>query len=119
MARPIIFGEIPGIKEGELFKGRKEMMPSSFHRVWGRGIDSHKDTGAAAVVLSGGYKDLDNDDVIIYTGAGGRDKNGKQAEDQTWTHNDNKGLIISCDHGLPVRVIIGHKHKSPMAPKSG
>ena len=42
MARPIIFGEIPGIKEGQLFKGRKEMMPTSFHRVWGRGIDSDK-----------------------------------------------------------------------------
>ena len=119
MARTIIFGEISGIKEGELFKGRKEMMPSSFHRVWGRGIDSDKDKGAAAVVLSGGYKDIDNDDVIIYTGAGGRDKNGKQIEDQKWTHNDNKGLIISCDHGLPVRVIIGHKHKSPMSPKVG
>ena len=119
MARPIIFGEIPGIEEGKLFLGRKEMMPSSFHRVWGRGIDSDKNKGAAAIVLSGGYKDIDNDDVIIYTGAGGRDKNGKQIEDQSWTHNDNKGLIISCDHGLPVRVIIGHKHKSPMSPKSG
>lgn len=119
MARPIIFGEIPGIEEGKLFLGRKEMMPSSFHRVWGRGIDSDKNKGAAAIVLSGGYKDIDNDDVIIYTGAGGRDKNGKQIEDQSWTHNDNKGLIISCDQGLPVRVIIGHKHKSPMSPKSG
>jgi len=28
MARPIIFGEIPGIKEGQLFGGRKEMMPT-------------------------------------------------------------------------------------------
>jgi|TARA_B110000503_G_scaffold45515_1_gene74436 putative restriction endonuclease len=119
MARPIIFGEIPGIKEGQLFKGRKEMMPTSFHRVWGRGIDSDKKKGAAAVVLSGGYKDKDNDDVIIYTGAGGRDKNGKQIEDQKWTHNDNAGLIVSCDRGMPVRVIIGHKHKSQLSPKSG
>ena len=71
MARPIIFGEIPGIEEGKLFLGRKEMMPSSFHRVWGRGIDSDRNKGAAAIVLSGGYKDIDNDDVIIYTGAGG------------------------------------------------
>ncbi len=119
MARPIIFGDIPGIEEGQLFQGRKEMMPSSFHRVWGRGIDSDKAKGAAAVVLSGGYKDKDNDDVIIYTGAGGRDKNGKQVEDQEWTHNDNAGLIKSCDRGLPIRVIIGHKHKSALSPKSG
>jgi putative restriction endonuclease len=119
MARPIIFGEIPGIEESHLFEGRKEMMPTSFHRVWGRGIDSDKKKGAAAVVLSGGYKDKDNDNVIIYTGAGGRNKRGKQIEDQKWSHNDNTGLIISCDRGLPVRVIIGHKHKSPLSPKSG
>ena len=87
--------------------------------MWGRGIDSDKEKGAAAVVLSGGYKDKDDDDVIIYTGAGGRDKNGKQIEDQKWTHNDNSGLIISCDRGMPVRVIIGHKHKSPLSPQSG
>ena len=58
MARPIIFGEIPGIEEGKLFLGRKEMMPSSFHRVWGRGIDSDKNKGAAAIVLSGGANDF-------------------------------------------------------------
>lgn len=34
MARPIVFGEIPGIKEGDWFEGRKEMMPTSFHRNW-------------------------------------------------------------------------------------
>lgn len=119
MARPIIFGEISGIKEGHLFENRKEMMPSSFHRVWGRGIDSDKEKGASAIVLSGGYNDEDNDNIIVYTGAGGRDKNGKQVENQSWDHNDNKGLMISCDKGLPVRVIIGHKHKSPLSPKSG
>ncbi len=37
--RPIIFGEIPNIQEGHWFEGRKEMMPSSFHRNWGAGID--------------------------------------------------------------------------------
>lgn len=119
MARPIIYREIPGFEEGFLFEGRREMMPTSFHRQFGRGIDSDKQKGAAAVVMSGGYKDSDNDDVIIYTGAGGRDNKGKQVEDQDWTHNDNTGLMISCDKGNPVRVIIGHKHKSKLAPKSG
>ncbi|MCR8666239.1 HNH endonuclease [Aestuariibaculum sp. M13] len=119
MARPIIFGEIEGFEEGYLFKDRKEMMPNSFHRVWSRGIDSDKDEGASAVVLSGEYKDEDNADAIIYTGAGGRDKKGKQIKDQDWFHNDNIGLMLSCDLGKPVRVIIGHKHKSPLSPKSG
>lgn len=52
MPRPIIFGEIDGIAEGHWFEGRKEMMPSSFHRSWGRGIDGNGDTGASAIVLS-------------------------------------------------------------------
>ena len=30
MAKPIIFGTIPGIEEGFWFSNRKEMMPSSF-----------------------------------------------------------------------------------------
>ena len=69
-------------------------MPSSFHRVWGRGIDSDKAKGAAAVVLSGGYKEKDNDDVIIYTGAGGRDKNGKQVEDRSnWQYTQKQNFV--------------------------
>lgn len=119
MPRQIIFGDIDGYDEGHLFQGRREMMPSGFHRSWGRGIDSDKELGAAAVVLSGGYKDEDDHDVIIYTGAGGRDSKGKQIKNQDWNHNDNKGLMISCDRGIPVRVIIGHKHKSPLSPGSG
>lgn len=35
MTRPIIFGEIPNIPEGHWFQGRREMMPTSFHRNWG------------------------------------------------------------------------------------
>ena len=41
MPRPIIFGEIEGIEEGQWFKGRREMMPTSFHRSWGAGIDGN------------------------------------------------------------------------------
>jgi len=39
MPRPIIFGQIENVKEGYLFANRKDMMPSSFHRNWGQGID--------------------------------------------------------------------------------
>ena len=34
MSSLIKFGEIPGINEGNWFKGRKEMMSTSFHRKW-------------------------------------------------------------------------------------
>lgn len=84
MKRSIVFGEIPGIEEGHLFNGRKEMMPTCFHRNWAAGIDGNREKGAAAIVLSGGYEDdLDLGDEIIYTGAGGNDPNtGKQIQDQ-------------------------------------
>ena len=121
MPRDIIFGEIPGIEEGHWFEGRKEMMPSSFHRNWGAGIDGNGSEGTAAIVLSGGYEDdKDLGDEIIYTGAGGNDPNtGKQIADQTWENRGNAGLVKSMNEGLPVRVIRGHQHNSPYSPKTG
>lgn len=121
MPREIIFGEITGVQEGQWFEGRKEMMPASFHRNWGAGIDGNGSEGAAAIVLSGGYEDdKDLGDEIIYTGAGGNDANsGKQVADQKWTNRGNAGLLKSMNEGLPVRVIRGYKHKSPFSPTSG
>ena len=114
MSRPIIFGEIKDIKEGQWIEGRKEMMPTSFHRRWGSGIDGNSKEGTSAIVLSGGYEDdLDLGDEIIYTGAGGNDPNtGKQIADQSWGNSGNAGLIKSMNEGLPVRVIRGYKHRS-------
>lgn len=75
MPRPIIFGDIEGIEEGHWFKSRKEMMPTSFHRNHGKGIDGNGAEGTAAIVLSGGYEDdQDNGEEIIYTGKGGIDR---------------------------------------------
>ena len=121
MPRNILFGEIEGIKEDQWFKGRKEMMPSSFHRNWGAGIDGNSSEGTAAIVLSGGYEDdQDLGDEIIYTGAGGNDsKSGKQIEDQTWENRGNAGLLKSMNEGFPIRVIRGHKHKSKFSPNTG
>lgn len=119
--RPIIFGEIEGIDEGHWFSGRKEMMHGSFHRNWAAGIDGNRDSGTAAIVLSGGYEDdEDNGDQIIYTGAGGNDpRTGKQIENQSWENRGNAGLLVSMDQGFPVRVIRGHQHKSEFSPKEG
>jgi putative restriction endonuclease len=121
MPRKIIFGEIDGIHEGQWFEGRREMMPTSFHRNWGAGIDGNGAEGTAAIVLSGGYEDdKDLGDEIIYTGAGGNDANsGKQIADQTWENRGNAGLVKSMNEGLPVRVIRGHKHKSTYSPTTG
>lgn len=121
MSRPIVFGTIEGIDEGHLFQGRKDMMPSSFHRNWAAGIDGNGTVGVAAIVLSGGYEDdEDHGDEIIYTGAGGNDPNtGKQIEDQTWQNKGNAGLSVSMDKGLPVRVIRGSNHKSDFSPQTG
>ncbi|CAD0218706.1 YDG/SRA domain-containing protein [Chryseobacterium sp. JV274] len=120
MSKPIIFGEIEGIEEGYHFNNRKEMMPTSFHRNWGAGIDGNAKEGTAAIVLSGGYEDdLDFGEEIVYTGAGGNDSNtGKQIRDQTW-EKGNAGLIISMDQGLPVRVIRGSTHTSEFSPQNG
>ncbi len=119
MSKPIIFGNVEGIEEGQWFEGRREMMPSSFHRNWGAGIDGNKNDGVAAIVLSGGYEDdEDLGDEIIYTGAGGN-KGTKQVEDQTWENTQNAGLLKSMNEGLPVRVIRGHKHKSEFSPAQG
>jgi|TARA_B110000240_G_scaffold8378_1_gene9096 putative restriction endonuclease len=120
MPRPIIFGEIENFIEGCLFGNRKEMMPSSFHRNHGQGIDGNGNEGASAIVLSGGYEDDDDDgECIIYTGAGGRDKNGTQIEDQRWETLGNAGLLKSMDLGLPIRVIRGAQHTSKFSPDKG
>jgi len=121
MSRNIVFGEIDPFYEGYHFEGRKEMMPSSFHRSWGAGIDGNGNEGTAAIVLSGGYEDdEDQGDVIIYTGAGGNDPNsGKQIENQSWENRGNAGLIKSMNEGLPVRVLRGYKHNSKYSPKTG
>jgi putative restriction endonuclease len=121
MSRPIVFGEISGIPEGHWFENRKEMMPSSFHRQWGSGIDGNAKEGVSAIVLSGGYEDdEDNGEEIIYTGAGGNDQNTrKQIEDQSWSNRGNAGLLKSQNEGLPIRVVRGYTHKSNYSPKTG
>ena len=120
MPRPIVFGEIENFIEGFFFDNRKEMMPSSFHRNHGEGIDGNGREGASAIVLSGGYEDDEDDgDCIIYTGAGGRDKDGTQIKDQSWKTSGNAGWRRSMDLGLPIRVIRGAKHTSEFSPDRG
>lgn len=106
-----IFGHIPGIVEGQHFENRIELSLAGVHRPRQAGISGSQNEGADSIVLSGGYEDdKDYRDIIVYTGHGGRDQNsGKQVLDQELTRQ-NLALAISCQQGLPVRVIKGGRN---------
>ncbi|MCP9234706.1 YDG/SRA domain-containing protein [Lewinella sp. JB7] len=115
-----LFGAIPGIAEGQTFENRIELSLSLVHRPRQAGISGSQAEGADSIVLSGGYEDdLDFGDVIVYTGHGGRDiPSGKQVVDQELTRS-NLALAVSCQQGLPVRVIRGQNHRSEYSPQKG
>lgn len=106
---PGYFGEIPGVKVGQVFKNRDELSKSGIHKPSMAGIWGSQDIGAYSIVLSGGYEDdIDQFDYILYTGHGGQDypSKGNQVKDQEFTRG-NKALAISMEERLPVRVSRG------------
>lgn len=107
---PGYFGEIQGIKVGQVFKNRDELSKSGIHKPSMAGIWGSQDTGAYSIVLSGGYEDdIDQFDYILYTGQGGQDSpGGKQIKDQEFSRG-NKALAISMEERLPVRVSRGYQ----------
>lgn len=109
-------GTIPGVDEGRIFKGRKELHEANVHRGLMRGIAP----GGYSIVLSGGYvDDMDLGDTIIYTGEGGRDAStGRQTADQELT-GGNLNLANNYREGIPIRVNRGHKADSDYAPAQG
>ena len=115
-----IFGHVPGYPEGSLFENRAELSESRVHVPIQAGIAGSQTEGAESIVLSGGYEDdADYDDVIIYTGQGGRDpRTGQQVHDQPFSRG-NRALALNKLNGLPVRVIRGTSHDSPYSPPSG
>jgi putative restriction endonuclease len=113
------FGEVIGVKEGDVFADRQALHDAGVHLPTVAGIDGDSKLGSSSIVLNGGYvDDLDLGEEIIYTGHGGN-KDGKQVAHQSWDDFGNKGLLISELQGLPVRVTRGAKHKSPFSPASG
>lgn len=114
-----IFGEIQGIPVGTTFQTRKEAASLGVHKPLQAGISGSKDDGADSIVISGGYEDdSDSGDVIIYTGEGGQNENGRQIANQELTRG-NLALAKSEIDGLPVRVIRGADKKNPYAPENG
>eukprot|EP00887_Chlorella_sp_A99_P001931 scaffold18.g1931.t1 len=129
------FGPIPpeadprgtGIKVGEWWKDRLDCRQWGAHFPHVAGIAGQSNVGAQSVVLSGGYEDdRDEGEWFLYTGSGGRDLSGNkrtnkeqssdQARAQGHCHaglfeNMNKALKLSCQKGLPVRVVRSFKEK--------
>lgn len=112
-----MFGHIAGTHKGQIFKDRKDLASSGIHRPLMSGIWGAQE-GAMSIVLSGGYEDdVDELDYILYTGQGGQNApGGKQVADQVFTKG-NRGLQLSCDYDLPVRVTRGHQIKT--GPQAG
>ena len=113
----VTFGEIENIQVGQIFNSRESLAKARIHTppmggIWGAS------EGACSIVLSGGYEDdIDDLNYILYTGQGGQDiPGGKQVSDQEFVRG-NKGLMLSCDYNLPVRVTRGHQIKN--GPTSG
>lgn len=115
-----LFGAVDGVSPGDWFKDRIELYEAGVHRHKEAGIVGGGKEGAESIVISGGYiDDQDRGDVIIYTGHGGRDRATKrQVADQELTRQ-NLALAVSCDRGIPVRIIRGSKGNPEHSPSSG
>lgn len=113
-----IFGTIPGTQIGDVFKDRAELAASGIHKRNMHGIWGREAEGTCSIVLSGGYEDdIDELDYIYYTGEGGQDApGGKQVSDQEFSKG-NKGLQLSYEYKLPVRVTRGYQVEN--GPPSG
>ena len=96
-----VFGAIPKIPVGSLFRNRQEVAEAGVHRPLQAGISGAEKEGAESVVLSGGYEDdQDHGDVVIYTGHGGNDPHtGQQIADQELTRG-NLALARNQAEGL-------------------
>ncbi|CAL0311638.1 unnamed protein product [Lupinus luteus] len=108
-----IFGSVPGVEVGDKFQYRVELNMIGLHRPSQGGIDYTKQNGkvlATSIVASGGYADeVDNSDVLIYTGQGGNVMSpDKEPEDQK-LERGNLALKNSSEVKNPVRVIHGYE----------
>ncbi|XP_021911201.1 LOW QUALITY PROTEIN: histone-lysine N-methyltransferase, H3 lysine-9 specific SUVH6-like, partial [Carica papaya] len=112
-----IIGSVPGVDIGDEFHYRVELNIIGLHRPTQGGIDYVKEGGkllATSIVASGGYDDeLDNSDVLIYTGQGGNvmKVGDKEPEDQK-LERGNLALTNSKHAHNPVRVIRGEMKAS-------
>lgn len=114
------FGSITGVAVGTTFASRRELADAGVHPPLQHGISGAGAEGADSIVVSGGYEDdEDYGDLIVYTGAGGRDpQTGQQTADQDFT-GQNLALVKSEAEGLPVRVTRGAAGDPAHSPLTG
>lgn len=101
------YGEVSGVRLGDVCPNRRSLYEAGVHRDIQRGIIGRREKlGAESIVLSHGYEDdVDLGDLVFYTGDGGRSHiSGKQAADQCLTGR-NLTLAKNVESGQPVRVI--------------
>jgi putative restriction endonuclease len=71
---PRTFGQISGQPIHTAYVDRRALADAGVHRPLQHGISGAAAEGADSIVVSGGYEDdEDYGDLIVYTGAGGRD----------------------------------------------
>ncbi|XP_077241527.1 histone-lysine N-methyltransferase, H3 lysine-9 specific SUVH1-like [Tasmannia lanceolata] len=109
-------GAVPGVEIGDLFYFRFELCLVGLHAPSMGGIDymnvkfdEEEDPIAVSIVSSGVYDDdVDNTDILIYSGQGGTSKQGKQIHDQK-LERGNLALDRSLRRVNEIRVIRGIK----------
>ncbi|KAK7360749.1 hypothetical protein VNO77_02758 [Canavalia gladiata] len=114
-----IVGAIPGVFVGDLFLFRMELCVVGLHGQIQAGIDylpgSMSSSGepiATSVIVSGGYEDdMDDGEVIVYTGHGGQEKNSNRQVSHQKLEAGNLALERSMYYGIEVRVIRGMKYE--------
>ncbi|WP_078491009.1 YDG/SRA domain-containing protein [Streptomyces scopuliridis] len=120
-----VFGHVDNILPGAHFATRQDVKEAKLHKEreagisWG--LDDEGERAADAIVLNNGYED-DRDlwSEVLYTGAGGRNRNtGRQIENQSWENRGNSGLRRSQIKGYPVRVIRGSDGEQSLSPVNG
>ncbi|MED6152441.1 Histone-lysine N-methyltransferase member suvh2 [Stylosanthes scabra] len=121
-----IVGAIPGVYVGDVFLFRMELCVLGLHGQIQAGIDylaasmsPNNEPIATSVIVSGGYEDdMDEGDVIVYTGQGGQATNSVRQATHQKMESGNLALERSMYHNIEVRVIRGMKYEGA-ASKSG
>ena len=103
-----MIGHVPGIEPGVSFADRTALRAAGIHRPTQAGICGTAAGGAESIVLAGGYvDDEDTGDEILYTGAGGNDRQTRRQNAHQTLGGTNAALVTSYERGLPVRVVRG------------
>ncbi|RYQ98733.1 hypothetical protein Ahy_B07g086496 isoform A [Arachis hypogaea] len=118
-----IVGAIPGVYVGDVFLFRMELCVLGLHGQIQAGIDylaasmsPNNEPIATSVIVSGGYEDdMDEGDVIIYTGQGGQATNSVRQATHQKLESGNLALERSMYHNIEVRVIRGMKYEGAAA----